>query len=250
MAARRLGQLLFAQCVPGRTVPLARRPGAGCLQPTGMDAAQRRRTLDAIRQLNELQLREIGYRETLTRIEQYEMAYRMQTSVPELMDISSEPKHIHDLYGTQPGQSGLSSTTRFLPGDWSSVACGSCSYITGGGTATAPTRATTSSSRSPERRTDRPGLCSVDQGPEAARIARRDARRLGGEFGGTPMNEERNGSKILGRDHHPHAFTIWMAGGGIKSGITPARPTTSVITPSKTADTSTISRPRSCTVWA
>jgi hypothetical protein len=188
--------------------------------PPGMDAQQRRRTLDVIRQLNELQLREIGDPETLTRIEQYEMAYRMQSSVPELMDIGSEPKHIHDLYGTEPGKVSFANNcllarrlvergVRFVQlyhWGWDSHGTNPGDDIV----------------------TSLPNRCKqTDQGC-AALVKDLKQRGLldqtlivwGGEFGRTPMNEERNGSKFLGRDHHPHAFTIWMAGGGIKPGIT------------------------------
>jgi hypothetical protein len=188
--------------------------------PPGMDAAQRRRTLDAIRQLNELQLREIGDPETLTRIEQYEMAYRMQTSVPELMDINSEPKHIHELYGTEPGKVAFANNAllarrlvergvRFVQlyhWGWDSHGTNPGDDIV---------------KSLPER-------CKQTDQACAALIKDLKQRGLldetlvvwGGEFGRTPMNEERNGSKFLGRDHHPHAFTIWMAGGGVKPGMT------------------------------
>ncbi|MCY2966390.1 MAG: DUF1501 domain-containing protein, partial [Planctomycetota bacterium] len=71
--------------------------------PPGLDTKGRRQTLDTLKALNEMQSREIGDPETLTRIAQYELAYRMQTSVPEAMDISKEPQHIHELYGSLPG---------------------------------------------------------------------------------------------------------------------------------------------------
>src|SRR5262249_37564642 len=72
--------------------------------PDGMDAAQRRQSLDALKDLNQLQLDKIGDPEIQTRIAQYELAYRMQTSVPEVMDISKETKQTHEMYGTKPGQ--------------------------------------------------------------------------------------------------------------------------------------------------
>jgi hypothetical protein len=191
--------------------------------PPGMDAAQRRRTLDAIRQLNELQLREIGDPETLTRIEQYEMAYRMQTSVPELMDINSEPKHIHDLYGTEPGKVAFANNAllarrlvergvRFVQlyhWGWDSHGTNPGDDIV---------------KSLPER-------CKQTDQACAALIKDLKQRGLldetlvvwGGEFGRTPMNEARNGSKFLGRDHHPRAFTMWLAGGGIKPGQTIGR---------------------------
>src|SRR5213595_247664 len=72
--------------------------------PAGMDSATRRRSLDALKDLNEMQLKRVGDPETLTRIAQYELAYRMQTSVPEIMDISHEPDHIKTMYGIEPGK--------------------------------------------------------------------------------------------------------------------------------------------------
>jgi hypothetical protein len=188
--------------------------------PAGMDAQQRRRTLDAIRALNELQLREIGDPETLTRIEQYEMAYRMQTSVPELMDIRAEPKHIHDLYGTEPGKVSFANNcllarrlvergVRFVQlyhWGWDSHGTNPGDDIV---------------KSLPERckQTDQ-GCAALVKDLKQRGLLDETLVVWGGEFGRTPMNEERNGSKFLGRDHHPHAFTIWMAGGGIKPGIT------------------------------
>jgi hypothetical protein len=188
--------------------------------PPGMDAQQRRRTLDVIKQLNELTLREIGDPETLTRIEQYEMAYRMQTSVPELMDINSEPKHIHELYGTEPGKVSFANNcllarrlvergVRFVQlyhWGWDSHGTNPGDDII---------------KSLPERckQTDQ-GCAALVKDLKQRGLLDQTMIVWGGEFGRTPMNEERNGSKFLGRDHHPHAFTIWMAGGGIKPGIT------------------------------
>jgi hypothetical protein len=188
--------------------------------PDGMSRESRRESLDAIRDLNKLQLGQFGDPETVTRIEQYEMAYRMQTSVPELMDISQEPKSIHDLYGTEPGKASFANNcllarrlvergTRFVQlFHW-----GWDSHGTNPGD---------------DLITSLPQRCGQCDKPAAALIKDLKQRGLldstlvvwGGEFGRTPMNEERGGSKYLGRDHHPHCFTIWMAGGGIKPGIT------------------------------
>jgi hypothetical protein len=188
--------------------------------PPGMDAQQRRRTLDVIKQLNELTLREIGDPETLTRIEQYEMAYRMQSSVPELMDINSEPKHIHDLYGTEPGKVSFANNcllarrlvergVRFVQlyhWGWDSHGTNPGDDIV----TSLPNRC---------RQTDQ-GCAALVKDLKQRGLLDQTLIVWGGEFGRTPMNEERNGSKFLGRDHHPHAFTIWMSGGGIKPGIT------------------------------
>src|SRR5207302_9638176 len=75
--------------------------------PPGLDRAMRRRTLDVLRDLNEEQAGELGHPETITRIAQYELAYRMQVSVPEIMDISREPKEIVEAYGASPGHASF-----------------------------------------------------------------------------------------------------------------------------------------------
>jgi hypothetical protein len=188
--------------------------------PQGIDAARRRRSLDALKDLNQQQLAEIGDPETLTRIEQYELSYRMQTAVPELMDLSGETQATLDLYGAKPGERSFANNcllarrliergTRFVHlyhWGWDSHGTNKGDDIM---------------HSLPER------CKQCDQG-SAALLTDLKQRGLlddtlvvwGGEFGRTPMNEERGGSKFLGRDHHPHAFTMWMAGGGIKPGIT------------------------------
>ncbi|QDT53767.1 hypothetical protein Pan44_17900 [Caulifigura coniformis] len=188
--------------------------------PPGMDRAMRRESLDAIKALNEIQAREFGNPETVTRIAQYELAYRMQTTVPDVMNISAEPKHIQEAYGAVPGESSFANNcllarrlveqgVRFVQlFDWgwdfhgtnpdSDIAVGL------------------------------PRKCQPMDQAVTALIKDLKARGLlestlvvwGGEFGRTPLNEERNGSKFLGRDHHPHCFTVFMAGGGVKAGTT------------------------------
>jgi len=188
--------------------------------PHGMDSALRRETFDAIEELDRLELGTVGDPEISTRISQYEMAYRMQSSVPDLMDISKEPKEIHEMYGTQPGKSAFSNNcllarrlvergVRFVQlyhWGWDSHGDGKENDIRYG-------------------MVDR--CREVDQ-PCAALLKDLKQRGLldetlviwGGEFGRTPMNENRNHDGFLGRDHSPHAFSIWMAGGGLKHGFT------------------------------
>ena len=187
--------------------------------PPGMDRAMRRKTLDALRDLNEKQAEEMGHPETLTRISQYELAYRMQASVPEVMDISKEKPKTLEAYGAKPGEASLAnncllarrlveSGVRFVQlFDWGWDFHG--------------TRADTGI-------TD--GLtskCATMDKPIAALLNDLKERGLfedtlivwGGEFGRTPFREGRTAkSKVLGRDHYPDAFTMWMAGGGVKSG--------------------------------
>jgi hypothetical protein len=189
--------------------------------PKGMDRDVRRLSLDALKDLNELQGEELGSPETQTRIAQYEMAFRMQAAVPEVMDISREPKHLLELYGAQPGQATFANNcllarrlieqgVRFVQlHDW-----GWDFHGTNPG------------------EDIRQGLVNKCKGMDravAALIKDLKARGLldetlvvwGGEFGRSPFREGRTaGSPNLGRDHHPFAFTLFLAGGGIKAGTT------------------------------
>jgi len=188
--------------------------------PEGMSRDLRRMSLDALRDLNTIQADELGHPETRTRIAQYELAYRMQVSVPEVMDISKEPKHVLEAYGAQPGASSLANNcllarrlvekgVRFVQlFDW-----GWDFHGTGPG----------------EALTD--GLtnkCATMDKPIAALIRDLKERGMldetlivwGGEFGRTPFREGRTAAGAnLGRDHYPDCFTMWMAGGGAKGGV-------------------------------
>jgi hypothetical protein len=188
--------------------------------PDGMDAEQRRKSLDALRALNELRLGDVGDPEIATRIAQYEMAYRMQTSVPEIMDITKETKEVHELYGTKPGQKSFANNCllarRLVESGVRFVQLYHWGWDSHG------------ESQGNDLRYGLVDRCKETDQPIAALIKDLKRRGLldstlivwGGEFGRTPMNEERNGSKWLGRDHHQHAFTIWMAGGGARAGLT------------------------------
>jgi len=187
--------------------------------PDGMDADKRRKSLDALKELNQLQLEAVGDPEIQTRISQYELAYRMQTSVPEVMDISKETKETHELYGTKPGQKAFSNNCllarRLVESGVRFVQLYHWGWDQHG------------NDRSNDIRYGLVKRCEETDRPIAALIKDLKQRGLfdetlivwGGEFGRTPMNEERNGSKWLGRDHNQHAFTIWMAGGGVKPGL-------------------------------
>jgi hypothetical protein len=188
--------------------------------PQGMDQRLRRATLDALNKLNQLQVDAMGHPETQTRIAQYELAFRMQTSVPEVMDISQEPEYVLQAYGAQPGQSSLAnncllarrlveSGVRFVQlfdWGWDFHGTGANEGI-GAGLRT---------------------KCSTMDRPVAALIRDLAQRGLldetlivwGGEFGRTPFREGRTAkSDILGRDHYPDCFTMWLAGGGVKGGV-------------------------------
>jgi len=188
--------------------------------PAGMDRSMRRKTLDALADLNSLQAGEMGHPETLTRISQYELAFRMQTSVPEVMDITKESAKTLEAYGAVPGGASLAnncllarrlveSGVRFVQlfdWGWDFHGTGEALGIKSG-------------------LTDK---CATMDKPIAALISDLKDRGLldetlivwGGEFGRTPFQEGRTAaSGVLGRDHFPDAFTMWMAGGGVKAGF-------------------------------
>ncbi len=185
--------------------------------PPGIDAEDRRRTLDGIGRLNELAAESFGDPEINTRIAQYEMAYRMQTSVPELTDLSSEPKHVLDMYGIkEDGIDGGFARNCLLARRM----------------AERDVRFIQLMHRGWDQHGSLPkqirGQCSdVDQ-PAAALIKDLKQRGLldetlviwGGEFGRTVYSQGALTADNYGRDHHGRCFTMWMAGGGIKPGIT------------------------------
>jgi hypothetical protein len=188
--------------------------------PDGVSPETRRDSLDVLRKLNEEHLNAVGEPEIETRIASYEMSYRMQTSVPELMDISREPASIHELYGTEPGRASFANNCllarRLVERGARFVQLYHWGWDTHG------------TSSQDDIATALPARCEETDRASAALV--RDLRERGlldetlviwgGEFGRTPMNEGRNRSKFIGRDHHPRAFSIWLAGGGIKGGIT------------------------------
>jgi hypothetical protein len=190
--------------------------------PKGMSRDLRKQTIDAINQINQKEYETFKDPEILTRIAQYEMAFKMQMSVPDAMDISKEPAHIHQMYGTEPGKTSFANNcllarrlaeegVRFIQlfhWGWDSHGAGASEALNKGFL-------------------DR--CKEVDQ-PMSALLLDLKQRGLledtlvvwGGEFGRTPMKENRSGldNPFVGRDHHTDAFTMWMAGGGIKSGLT------------------------------
>jgi hypothetical protein len=188
--------------------------------PAGMNRVQRRRTLDALRDLNELQARELGHPETLTRIAQYELAYRMQASVPEVMDIAKEPAHMLEAYGAKPGEASFANNcllarrlieqgVRFVQlfdWGWDFHGTGPKEDIRGGLT-------------EKMSKTDRPVAALITDLKQRGLL---DDTLIvwGGEFGRTPFREGRTAnSQILGRDHYPDCYTMMLAGGGVKGGF-------------------------------
>ena len=188
--------------------------------PDGVDSHARREAIDLVTEMNRARRAAAGDPEIDTRIASYEMAYRMQTSVPELTDISSEPQKTHELYGTQPGKVSFANNCllarRLVERGVRFVQLYHRGWDTHG------------ASVGTDIATKVPELCLETDRAATALVRDLKQRGLldttlviwGGEFGRTPMNEARGGSRLMGRDHHPRAFTIWMAGGGVKPGIT------------------------------
>ncbi len=186
--------------------------------PPGMTRELRRGMLDTLGELNRMHYEEVLDPETLARIEQYELAYRMQTSVPGVMDLSQESESILAEYGARPGEASFANNcllarrlvengVRFVQlFDWGWDLHGTGAHD--------------------DLLHAFPEKCRQVDRPIAALLGDLDRRGLldetlvvwGGEFGRTAMNEKRGGSTFLGRDHHPDCFTIWMAGGGVRRG--------------------------------
>ncbi len=187
--------------------------------PPGIDDTLQRESLDTLRRLNQKKLLDVGDPEIATRIASYEMAYRMQTSVPELMDISREPKSIQEMYGTEPGKVSFANNcllarrlvergVRFVQlyhGGWDHHGGNADENLV----TNLPERC---------RQTDRPAVALIRDLRQRGLLDKTSVI-WGGEFGRTPMLQGERSKTILGRDHHRRAFTIWMAGGGIKRGF-------------------------------
>jgi hypothetical protein len=191
--------------------------------PEGVASEARRESIDLVNDLNRLRRAGVGDPEIDTRIASYEMAYRMQSSVPELTDMSNEPPSMHALYGTEPGKVSFANNCllarRLIERGVRFVQLYHRGWDTHG------------ASVGTDIATKVPELCLETDRAATALVRDLKQRGLlettlvvwGGEFGRTPMNEARNGSRLMGRDHHPRAFTMWMAGGGVKAGITVGR---------------------------
>jgi len=189
--------------------------------PKGVSKDMRRAAIDAITDINRQAHEQTHDPETLTRISQYEMAFRMQIHANEAFDLKDEPKHVHDLYGTQPGKESFANNCllarrlaergvryiQLFDWGWDSHGTGKQTAINLGFS----------------------DKCKQIDQPMYALLTDLKQRGLlddtlvvwGGEFGRTSMRENRGGNemKFIGRDHNPGAFTMWMAGAGVKPGF-------------------------------
>ena len=180
--------------------------------PAGVDAELQRDSLDSIRRLNQMHLDVVGDPEITTRINSFEMAFRMQTSAPELMDITAEPESVLEMYGAEPGRPSFANNCllarRLVERGVRFVQLFHEAWDQHGNLVE-----------------DIQKNCQDTDQACAALIKDLKQRGMlddtlviwGGEFGRTPMVQ---GHDDNGRDHHPNAFTMWLAGGGIKPGIT------------------------------
>jgi Protein of unknown function (DUF1501) len=179
--------------------------------PRGVDNELQRDSLDTIQALNRRRLDVMGDPEIATRINSFEMAYRMQTSAPELMDLSKEPKHILDMYGVEPGKTNYASACllarRMIERGVRFVEIFHESWDQHGNL--------TADLKKNCKNTDQASAALVKDLKQRGLLD--DTLVIwGGEFGRTPMVQGGND----GRDHHPNCFSMWMAGGGVKPGLT------------------------------
>jgi hypothetical protein len=188
--------------------------------PHGMDRPLKGKIIETINEINTESFERINDPEIKTRIDQYEMAFKMQVSVPEAMDISKEPESIREMYGAEPGESSFANNcllarrliekgVRFVQlfhWGWDSHGIDAQLSLNHGFVKEC-------------KSTDKP-IAALLQDLKQRGLLEDTLVVWGGEFGRTPMQEVRADATFLGRDHHLEAFTMWMAGGGAKPGIT------------------------------
>ncbi len=190
--------------------------------PEGVSRDQRRAVLDTLGELNQRTAEEFGDPETLTRLSQYELAFRMQMSVPDATDLSRESTATHELYGTEPGKNSFANNcllarrlsergVRFVQlYDWGWDAHGDSegNSLTGG--------------QARKMRAFDKAVAALVRDLKQRGLFEDTLLVCGAEFGRTPMKENRSGSDnpFAGRDHNPGGFTMWLAGAGVKPGLT------------------------------
>lgn len=188
--------------------------------PEGVNRDLRKASIEAINEVNKQEFDEYQDPEILSRISQYEMAYRMQITAPDVMNINNEPEYIHEMYGTKPGKTCFANNVllarklvekgvRFVQlFDWGWDAHGDGAY-----------NALNLGMLNKYRSVDK-AMTALILDLKQRGLLEETLVVWAGEFGRTPMQERRNGAvnPFKGRDHHTEAFTIWMAGGGIRKG--------------------------------
>jgi hypothetical protein len=209
--------------------------------PNGMDQKLRRRMLDTIAEMNQAEHARSGDEETISRIAQYELAFRMQTAVPEVMDITQEPQHVLDLYGAKPGfvspAESADDPRQLYKGDDPTFAnnCLLARRLVENGVRFVQLYDWGwdhhGSSLGESIDETLPIKCQQTDRAIAGLLVDLEQRGLldetlvvwGGEFGRTPMMQNNVRSELkkgyVGRDHHPYAYSMWLAGGGIKGGL-------------------------------
>ena len=183
--------------------------------PPGISGADRRRALDYLQQLYDNQYSRLHDPEINTKIAQYEMAYRMQTSVPDVMDVADEPEYIYDMYGPDSHQPGTFAANcllarRLAERDVKFIQLYHMGWDQHGNLPG-----------------DIAGQCKATDQASAALVSDLKQRGLledtlvvwGGEFGRTNYSQGKLTKTNYGRDHHPRCFTVWMAGAGVKQGL-------------------------------
>ena len=182
--------------------------------PPGVTSDLRRKTLDGLKKLNEMQYEQLGDADTQTRIQQYEMAYRMQTSVPELTDLSKEPENVLKLYGDEAKKPGTFANSvlmarRLIERGTRFVQIYHNNWDTHGNVA----------GRLPSQCKDVDQPCyGLIQDLKHKGMLDDTLVIWGGEFGRTVYSQGGLSKTNYGRDHHPRCFTMWMAGGGARGG--------------------------------
>jgi hypothetical protein len=200
------------QGVPFRS---AGEPILNLTRPAGLSAPRQRDVIDAVKELNAARLADTGDPEIATRIASYEMAYRMQTSAPDLIDLAKEDRRTLDLYGATPGKPSFANNCllarRLVERGVRFVQLYHTEWDHHGG----PTENLMGTLDRVTKEVDRPSMALVRDLKQRGLLD--DTLVIwGGEFGRTPMGENR---ESVGRNHHIEAMTMWLAGGGVKRGF-------------------------------
>ena len=184
--------------------------------PPGMDRQRRRQTLDALKDLNQTRYDVLQDPEIQTRIASYELAYRMQTSVPEVMDISGEAPRVHEAYGTTPGRASFANNCllarRLVERGVRFVQLYHRGWDHHGG----PDGNLVFDLKKRCAETDQPSVALIRDLKERG-LLDETLVLWGGEFGRMPFSE---GQNAPGRNHNPYGFSMWLAGGGVRGGMT------------------------------